>query len=201
MQEPWQGCCFDLREQPELLDVMLLWLHAEWLKQRKSTNQNPAEAYAMRRIQLQEHLKLQDVPLTLMAKEVKSTTKPALGCVSLTRLVPSKAHVPSRSLVSNEVKAAADMRVSTEFQNALWLSNLFVTPTARGRGIADALLTAAQVQAKRLGWNEIYLYARSSKAYYLAKGWRELKIKPSPVVIPSLANMSVLTKQLDASCS
>lgn len=178
MHEPWQGCCFDLREQPELLDVLLLWLHAEWLKQRADSSQNPAEAYGLRRIQLQEHLNASAIPLTIVAKEIKEREKPPLGCVSLTRLV------------------ASSPIVAPELKGALWLSNLFVTPTARGRGVGDALVFAAEQRAKALGLNEVYLYTSSSKAYYLTKGWQECIMRRQASSDAGVMKISVLKKSL-----
>ncbi|HEY7773859.1 MAG TPA: GNAT family N-acetyltransferase [Marinagarivorans sp.] len=147
----WDGVCFDLRDQPSLIDTLLLWLHAEWLKQRKSRIENPAHAYAKRKMQLQEHLKGDAIPMTLVAKECASLNAPPLGCVSLTRLA-------SRN---------------SRFAQGLWLSNLFVTPTARGRGIGETLLKQAELAAWRLGEKELYLYTDSSRGYYTARGWQE----------------------------
>ncbi|WP_053981851.1 GNAT family N-acetyltransferase [Marinagarivorans algicola] len=178
MHRRWQGYCFDLREEPEQLDTVLLWLHAEWLKQRKNTIQNPAEAYGLRRIQLQEHLAPSAVPLTLIAKESKSDTQPVLGCVSMARL------------------ASASPLASLELNHALWLSNLFVTPTARGLGIGSALLQAVEAQARDLGHMEMYLYTQSSKAYYTSKGWRECLIKPRGGTAVAVTPIAVLKKQL-----
>lgn len=155
METEWLGHCYDLREQPELLDTILLWLHAEWLKQRKSRFDNPAEAYAKRRLQLQNHLGEQAVPCTLVA----SVTRRPLGCISLTRL-PSK----RRSVAE-----------------ALWLSNLFVTPTARGQGIARALIGYAEEKARALGERELFLYTSSASQYYLRRGWQQCLLNEAKV--------------------
>lgn len=179
MHERWRGCCLDLRDQPEQLDTVLLWLHAEWLKQRTNSIQNPAEAYGLRRIQLQEHLAPSVVPLTLIAKETKSDAKPVLGCVSLAHL------------------ASASPLASAEFNQALWLSNLFVTPTARGLGVGAALLRAIEAKARNLGQTEIYLYTQSSKAYYRSKGWHECVIKSAADASTMAPAITVFKKQLN----
>lgn len=168
MGTPWGGFCFNLREQPELLEAVLLWLHGEWLKQPKarhsasSTPQNPAQAYAQRRIQLQEHLLPAAFPMTLVAKENISLKAPPLGCVSLARLTATS---PLRSPL---------------LVNSLWLSNLFVIPAARGRGVGAALVAAAEQEAVRLGVNELFLYTVSSRAYYMQRGWSLYSSQRSP---------------------
>ena len=170
----WDGICFDLRDQPSLIDTLLLWLHAEWLKQRKDSLENPAEAYAKRRAQLQEHLSGAVVPMTLVAKECEAHKAPPLGCVSLTRL-------NSRN---------------TRLAEGLWLSNLFVTPTARGRGVGDALLQSAEQTALRLGETELYLYTDIARSYYISKGWQECLMSKSH---SSGSSVAVFKKVIQAS--
>lgn len=160
----WGGICFDLRDQPSLIDTLLLWLHAEWLKQRKGSMENPAEAYAKRRLQLREHLGDEAVPMTLIAKECAAIKAPPLGCISLTRL-------SSRN---------------PRFANGLWVSNLFVTPTARGRGVGESLLKSAEQAAMGLGEKELYLYTDISRGYYTGKGWQECLMPKSNSTAPTV---------------
>ena len=161
--------CVDLSERPELFDTALLWLHAEWLKQRKDRKVNPAEAYAKRRVQLQAHLSADAVPSTFIAIE----SNRALGCVSLTRL-PFKRQVAAK---------------------ALWVSNLFVTPTARGQGVAGALLSHIERHAQVLGEKSLFLYTTSASRYYLDKGW-ERCIQRTPVADEEGVRPIVLKKKL-----
>lgn len=173
----WGGICFDLRDQPSLIDTLLLWLHAEWLKQRKNSIENPAEAYAKRRKQLQEHLGGDAVPMTLIAKECAALKAPPLGCISLTRL-------NSRN---------------PRFANGLWLSNLFVTPTARGRGVGGALLKSAEQAAWSLGEKELYLYTDISRGYYVGKGWQECLMPKSNSSAPAVTVFKKVLLTVDLS--
>lgn len=163
------GTCVSLREQPQFLDTLVLWLHNEWLKQRPSRDQNPAEAYAKRRIQLQEHLGAQAIPLTLVACQQGQP----VGCVSLTRLA-------SRN---------------TAFARGLWLSNLFVMPSARGVGVGSALAQAAERQACILGEPELFLFTASAGRFYERQGWLRC-LATTAVASSKPASVSVFKKIL-----
>lgn len=51
-----------------------------------------------------------------------------------------------------------------------WMADLFVPPEYRSRGIGSALQDFVLAEAKRLGFDEIYLYT-PLKGYYEKKGW------------------------------
>ncbi len=51
-----------------------------------------------------------------------------------------------------------------------WMADLFVPPEYRSRGIGSALQDFVLAEAKKLGFDKIYLYT-PLKGYYEKKGW------------------------------
>ncbi len=146
----WQGCCINLKQRPDAIDKLALWLHTEWLKTRTDASMNPANAFSTRKKHLQKHIGHTQVPATFLALSQKSLSSAVIGCVSLTRIA-------SRN---------------RKFQQGLWVTNLFVVPTARAMGVGAALLRAAEVYAAEIGQSQLYLYTKSSQRYYQRLGWR-----------------------------
>ena len=58
--------------------------------------------------------------------------------------------------------------------SGIWVVNLFVTPTARGRGYGSELLDHAVDYARRLEIDELLLTTEHSGAHYRSKGWTEV---------------------------
>lgn len=56
-----------------------------------------------------------------------------------------------------------------------WLASVYVTPAARGRGIASALVGAVEVMAARLGIERLYLFTPDQQRLYARLGWRKLE--------------------------
>lgn len=54
----------------------------------------------------------------------------------------------------------------------IWVVNLFVAPTARGRGHGAALLDHAMSSARDLSIDELLLTTEHSERYYRSQGWR-----------------------------
>jgi GNAT superfamily N-acetyltransferase len=52
-----------------------------------------------------------------------------------------------------------------------WLSSVFVPPEHRGNGIASILALAAASEAKRLGFDTLYLFTPRKEALYSRLGW------------------------------
>jgi predicted N-acetyltransferase YhbS len=52
-----------------------------------------------------------------------------------------------------------------------WLSSVFVPPEQRGKGIASALTLAAASEARRLGFEMIYLFTPRNESLYARLGW------------------------------
>jgi predicted N-acetyltransferase YhbS len=55
-----------------------------------------------------------------------------------------------------------------------WIASLYVVPTARGVGIASALIDAALRTATDLGYLTVYLFTSGQESYYLQRGWKTL---------------------------
>jgi GNAT superfamily N-acetyltransferase len=58
--------------------------------------------------------------------------------------------------------------------SGIWVVNLFVTPTARGRGYGSELLDHAVDYARRLEIDELLLTTEHSGSHYRSKGWTEI---------------------------
>ncbi len=53
-----------------------------------------------------------------------------------------------------------------------WLASVFVHPTFRGKGYATALSKHVQDEAKKLGYNSLYLYTPNATGLYQKFGWK-----------------------------
>lgn len=84
------------------------------------------------------------IPITFVAIE----DGVALGCASL--------------LDDDEVSGWSEQ---------LWLGNVVVTPSARGRGIGAALVGAVEAHARSIGITELHLVTTSAVDWYRSKGW------------------------------
>jgi len=63
-----------------------------------------------------------------------------------------------------------DMRTHRELTP--WLSGVYVTPVARGRGVASALVRHAVQQAAAMRIGHLYLYTDNARGLYEKLGWR-----------------------------
>lgn len=138
-----------LLDHPEWLDLIVEWQHAEWLRLRDSAALSPVEvnrALHERRRQMSTHLHRDSVPTTLVAH---ADGQP-LGSVSL-------------------------VRYPTDPQAKHWLTNLYVQPAWRGRGIGAFLLAQGEAAARNLGLEDLWLYSFDATDYYLKLGWRRKK--------------------------
>ncbi|MNY39730.1 N-acetylglutamate synthase [compost metagenome] len=52
-----------------------------------------------------------------------------------------------------------------------WLACVFITPEARGKGLAERLIEGICAQAKANGEKRIYLHTQDQSAYYARRGW------------------------------
>jgi len=52
-----------------------------------------------------------------------------------------------------------------------WLAGLYVAPEFRGKGIGKLLVSACVAEAKRLGFDNLYLYT-STPSFYEKIGWK-----------------------------
>ncbi len=55
-----------------------------------------------------------------------------------------------------------------------WLASVYVTPAARGRGVASALVRHAVEQAAAMGIARLYLFTPDAQGLYEKLGWQTL---------------------------
>jgi GNAT superfamily N-acetyltransferase len=65
--------------------------------------------------------------------------------------------------------------MSTRLDLSPWVSGVYVKPSARGRGVASALVRHAVREAKRMGIVRLYLYTGSARELYERLGWRVIE--------------------------
>ena len=77
------------------------------------------------------------------------------------------------SLDRNALLGSANVVATTLTHKHLtpWLSSVFVPAEQRGRGIASALTLAAASEARRLGFETIYLFTPRNESLYARLGW------------------------------
>jgi GNAT superfamily N-acetyltransferase len=56
-----------------------------------------------------------------------------------------------------------------------WLACVFVTPAARGKGVAETLIEGVCERAKQQGVARLYLHTQDRAAYYAKRGWVEVE--------------------------
>jgi GNAT superfamily N-acetyltransferase len=56
-----------------------------------------------------------------------------------------------------------------------WLACVFVTPQARGQGLAERLIEGICAQAKANGVATLYLHTQDKRDYYAKRGWAVLE--------------------------
>ena len=56
-----------------------------------------------------------------------------------------------------------------------WLACVFVTPQARGQGLAEQLIEGICAQAKANGVATLYLHTQDKRDYYAKRGWAVLE--------------------------
>ena len=64
--------------------------------------------------------------------------------------------------------------MSTHRELSPWLASVYVTPAARGRGVASALVRHAVGQAAAMGVAQLYLCTPDAQGLYEKLGWRAL---------------------------
>ncbi len=71
--------------------------------------------------------------------------------------------------------AFADNDLSDRPELGPWLACVFVTPGARGRGLAAELIEGICQHAKSVGVSRLYLHTHDQQAYYAKRGWRAVE--------------------------
>lgn len=148
----------NLSDNPEWLDQVADWHHGEWLRHKparlnKGVNQEDSEKEDQqqklkRRHVLQAHFGDAAIPSTFVAL----IDDEPVGSVSVVYYQFSR----------NQAKSP-------------WLTNVYVRPEFRSRGIAEKLLVHVCDYAKRSGLSSLKLYTYDQENYYLNRGWLKLR--------------------------
>lgn len=64
--------------------------------------------------------------------------------------------------MAGDVVGMATGGLNTQFPNTFWLFGMFVSPKARGTGVATSLVNAVEKWAKDQGGTELYLHVTES---------------------------------------
>lgn len=75
------------------------------------------------------------------------------------------------SLVNYTYKAEVDASQPNCLEHPVWLSNLYVEPNYRDRGVGQQLINACADYARKHGIKELWLSASDYTQYYLKRGW------------------------------
>ncbi|MEG0858652.1 MAG: GNAT family N-acetyltransferase [Pseudomonas sp.] len=76
-------------------------------------------------------------------------------------------------LLGGAVLAADDL--SSRPDLGPWLACVFITPAARGAGIAEQLIEGICTHARDAGIDTLYLHTSDQQAYYAKRGWTVLE--------------------------
>ena len=136
----------DLVESPEWLESIVDWQHAEWLRLSDAAALSQVElsnALHERRLHMHAHLTREAIPRTFVAYSVDQP----IGSISL-------------------------IRYATDPSGKLWLTNLYVQPAWRYKGIGAALLAQGENAARDLEVKDLWLCSFDTADYYLKFGWR-----------------------------
>jgi predicted N-acetyltransferase YhbS len=139
----------DLVESPEWLELIVDWQHSEWFRLSDAAALSHAEltkAVHERRLHMQAHLTREAIPRTFVAY---SGDQP-IGSISL-------------------------IRYATDPSGKLWLTNLYVQPGWRFKGVGSALLVQGENAARNLEVKDLWLCSFDAVDYYLKFGWRREK--------------------------
>ncbi|KEZ75852.1 GNAT family N-acetyltransferase [Salinisphaera hydrothermalis] len=75
--------------------------------------------------------------------------------------------VGTASLVAHDMKTRTDLTP--------WLASVYVEPTARGRGVASALVRRVENEARSAGLAHFYLYTPDQQRLYARLGWEPVE--------------------------
>ncbi len=134
-----------LEKFPQYYSQVALWHHQECERQGlKSTLE-------LRRERLIKHIESESIPKTFIA----TVDNELVGCVSLVNYAYGRDSVRAKIT-----------------ETPLWLSNLFVQPQYRNRGIGNQLIEQAKSYGRELKLTELWLTATEFTNYYQKRDWQ-----------------------------
>lgn len=144
----------NLRDYPQWVSQVALWHHTEWLAGYQSNrrishdDRDISDDIREREHNLRSHLGRDVVPTTFIAVASHDEYEQAVGSVSVVHYKFSRERAPSD-----------------------WLTNLYVIPEFRRRGVGQRLLTAMEDYARGHRIGLLKLYTRDLENYYRQRGW------------------------------
>ena len=180
----------DLKDVPHWLPEIALWLHQEWIKRAKD-NTLGQEPSCPSNLQSDEG----DVASISKVRQRFTQTKqkiinaipdlarePDMHFSGISRREQSlQAHlgdgpIPKTLIAHNQSRPLGVVSlVKYSFvdgaQESIWLTNLYVVPECRKRGIATRLLKAICDFAQSHNIKQIRLYTHDQRQFYESRGW------------------------------
>ncbi|WP_018275800.1 GNAT family N-acetyltransferase [Teredinibacter turnerae] len=144
-----------LREFPQWVKTVAGWHHQEWLRSfraggERTSREEVGADIREREHNLRAHFDIDPIPATFIAHlpSVAEEARVPVGSVSLVFYQFTKSRKPSE-----------------------WVTNLFVEPEHRCRGVGQQLLNYIETYAEGHGLVQLRLYTRDKAAYYQKRDW------------------------------
>lgn len=71
-------------------------------------------------------------------------------------------------------KVGIQNRIEKYRNYAPWIALMFTESRIRGKGLGGILLNEIELEAKRKGFEKIYLFTHTAESLYKRKGWNEI---------------------------
>ncbi|MFS4466177.1 GNAT family N-acetyltransferase [Maribacter sp. 2210JD10-5] len=71
-------------------------------------------------------------------------------------------------------KVGIQSRIKKYENYSPWIALMFTEPKIRGKGYGGKLLKEIELEAKRKGFDKIYLFTHTAESLYKRKGWNEI---------------------------
>jgi predicted N-acetyltransferase YhbS len=84
----------------------------------------------------------------------------------------------------------ADMKTRADLSP--WMSGLYVSPEARGKGVGSALCRRIEQEAVRLGVPKIFLFTKDQQSLYSRLGWKTISEEKYDGIDVSVMELSLL---------
>ena len=93
---------------------------------------------------------------------------------------PAKPAIPSCILAVTDDKPAGSASIvlsdmETHPHLSPWLASVYVHPDYRNQGIATELINHCLINAKKLGFQTLYLFTPDQAEFYQKRGWQRLE--------------------------
>ena len=158
MNEPLGELRFkNLNQRASCIEQIALWHHHEWLRGTgKAIDPSTFGSQLDQRVELlKQHVNGETIPSTFIVEKVDSDISEFDGDI-----------VGTVSLVNYDLN---DQRSASK-----WITNLFVVPDYRGKGIGSELLQFAEEFAAGSNVDALNLYTHDQQEFYKKRAWQVL---------------------------